>query len=137
MIAPDSSVLIAALAPWHVAHDAARSALVAADRRLIAHVAFECVSALSRMPRGHRISPDVVLRALQNDFPPAWLSLDAVGMHEALTGAVAGGVRGGALYDALVGATAREHGVRLISADRRASRAYQAMDVDVTYVSST
>jgi AbrB family looped-hinge helix DNA binding protein len=34
VIAPDTSVVVAALAPWHAAHGVARAALVAATRRL-------------------------------------------------------------------------------------------------------
>jgi len=41
------------------------------------------------------------------------------------------GVAGGSVYDALVGATAVEHGLRLASRDRRAVQTYRALDVDV------
>jgi hypothetical protein len=64
LIAPDSSVVIAALAPWHVAHDAARAALTAESRGLVGHVAYETTSALSGMPGGRRIAPHLVLDAL-------------------------------------------------------------------------
>jgi hypothetical protein len=40
VIAPDSSVTIAAAAPWRVAHQAAATALRAEQPSLIAHVAF-------------------------------------------------------------------------------------------------
>lgn len=40
MIAPDSSVVIAAGARWHQAHSAARAALAGQERRLVAHVTF-------------------------------------------------------------------------------------------------
>jgi hypothetical protein len=56
VIAPDTSVVIAAAAPWHVAHDAAVAAMASADPAvLIAHVAFETTAALSRMPAGQRL----------------------------------------------------------------------------------
>jgi predicted nucleic acid-binding protein len=45
---------------------------------------------------------------------------------------VAAGVRGAALYDALIGATAAEHGARVLSADRRAQATYEALDVEVS-----
>lgn len=136
MIAPDSSVVIAALAPWHEAHDQARQALAgsASAPRLIAHVAYETTSALSRMPEGRRVAPRVVLEALTQRFPAGWLQLDAVGVRSALERAVAAGLRGGALYDALIAATAAGHGARVLSADLRARRAYDALGVQASYL---
>jgi predicted nucleic acid-binding protein len=134
VIAPDSSVVVAALAPWHETHGAARKALREARPGLIAHVAFETTAVLSRMPEGHRIGPAVVVEALRQTFPARWLTLDGTRTRRALDVAVAAGLRGGALYDALIGATAAHHGLRLLSADRRARRTYEALGVDVTYV---
>jgi predicted nucleic acid-binding protein len=136
VIAPDSSVVIAALVPWHEAHDRARAALLEGENGLPAHVAIETISALSRMPRGRRIAPAVVLEALQNAFPRTWLALDADGQRDALRRAVAAGVRGGALYDALIAATAAAHDAEVLSADRRALETYRAMGVDVRLVDS-
>jgi predicted nucleic acid-binding protein len=134
VIAPDSSVVIAALAPWHEAHQVARDVLVAEDARLPAHVAFETTSALSRMPEDRRIAPAVVLEALERGFKRQWLALDGKGLRVALRRAVDAGVRGGALYDALIAATAAAHGARIVSADRRAQDTYAAMGVDVSYL---
>jgi hypothetical protein len=61
LIAPDSSVTIAAATPWHVAHEAAVAALAADQAALIAHVAFETTAALSRMPEGQRLAPDIAI----------------------------------------------------------------------------
>jgi predicted nucleic acid-binding protein len=134
VIAPDSSVVIAALAPWHVAHQPARTALMRDEVRLPAHVAFETTSALSRMPEGRRIAPAVVLQAIEAAFGQPWLTLDAAEQRNALQRAVGAGVRGGALYDALIAATASRHGAWLLSADRRAHGAYQAVGVEVTFL---
>lgn len=134
MIAPDSSVVIAALAPWHDAHGQARAALLEGEVRLPAHVAFETTSALSRMPKGRRIAPAVVLEALERDFQQPWLAMDADGLRDALQRAVGAGVRGGSLYDALIAATAAGHDVKILSADRRALSTYQAMDAEVTFI---
>ncbi len=131
MIAPDSSVVIAALSPWHEIHRPARAAIAQGPARLPAHVAFETTSALSRMPEGRRIAPAVVLDALQRGFPVPWLSLDGDGLRSALQRAVDAGVRGGALYDALIGATALHHGAAILSADRRALATYRAIGVTV------
>lgn len=134
MIAPDSSVTIAAAAPWHEAHTAALAALSGDELSLISHVAFETTAALSRMPDGHRLAPDVVLTWLERRFPGEWLALPANAAQVALRAAVDEGVRGGGLYDALVGATAAHHGHMLITADRRAAPVYAALGVDVAYV---
>ncbi len=136
MIAPDSSVVIAALAPWHVAHHAARAALRRDEPRLVAHVAFETTAALSRMPEGHRVAPAVVLDALELGFPGAWLALSGAAQRACIAAAVAGGLRGGSLYDALIAATAREHGATLVSADRRAHAAYELTGAAVVFVGS-
>jgi predicted nucleic acid-binding protein len=135
VIAPDSSVAVAAAAPWHVAHEAAVTALAAEEPSLIAHVAYEATAAMSRMPEGQRLPPTVVLRWLERRFGSRWLVLPAAAASRALRAAVDNGVRGGALYDALVAATAAHHRHALISADRRAAAIYAAVGVDVVYLS--
>jgi predicted nucleic acid-binding protein len=134
LIAPDSSVVVAALSPWHDAHAVARERLLSDEVRLIAHVAFETVSALSRMPQEHSAPAPVVLEGLVRSFPQPWLSLNATQMRAALERTVAAGVEGGALYDALIAATAGRHGAQLLSADRRAQRTYEALGADVVFI---
>jgi hypothetical protein len=73
VIAPDSSVTIAAAAPWHVAHEAATTALAAEQPSLIAHVAFETTAAMSRMPEGQRLPASVVFEWLERRFQARWL----------------------------------------------------------------
>jgi predicted nucleic acid-binding protein len=136
LIAPDSSVTIAAAAPWHVAHKVATAALAADQPALIAHVAFETTAALSRMPEGQRLSPAVVLGWLERRFPTSWLTLPAAATRRGLRTAVDSGIRGGALYDALIAATAAHHKCTLVSADRRAAPVYVALGVDVVYLVS-
>jgi predicted nucleic acid-binding protein len=41
------------------------------------------------------------------------------------------GIAGGSVYDALVGATAIEHRIKLATRDRRALATYRALQVDV------
>jgi predicted nucleic acid-binding protein len=134
LIAPDSSVLIPALASAYEGHERCVAALAGRSPRLISHVAFETTSVLSRMPEGLRMTPVSVRDALDLNFPDSWLALDAVGQRSCLRRAVDAGLRGGALYDALIAATAREHGATLLSADRRAPEAYDAIGVDVSYI---
>lgn len=132
MIAPDTSIVIAALAPWHEAHARSRKALRGEQLGLVAHVAFETTSALSRMPHGQRIAARVVLEALDRAFPQSWLALQGDDTHDALTRAVEAGIRGGALYDALVASTAAAHDALLLSADRRAMPTYEAVGARFT-----
>jgi predicted nucleic acid-binding protein len=134
VIAPDSSVTIAAAAPWHVSHDAAVAALAAERSFLIAHVAFETTAALSRMPEGQRLAPAVVLEWLERRFPGRWLAMPAVRARRALRTAVGHGIRGGALYDALIAATAAHHRCVLLTADRRADAPYVALGAQVVYM---
>lgn len=134
MIAPDTSVLIPALAPTYQGHERCLAALVGQSPRLISHVGFETTSVLSRMPEGLRLTPSTVRDALDRDFPDSWLALDADAQRDCLDRAVDAGLRGGALYDALIAATARGHGATLLSADRRASAAYEAMGARVEYL---
>jgi predicted nucleic acid-binding protein len=133
LIAPDSSVLIAAFASYHAAHERAIDA-VGNSPRLIVHVAFEISSVLSRMPEEQRMEASFVLDALEREFPDPWLALDHAAQRSCLRTAVDAGLRGGALYDALIAATAREHGATLLSADRRAREAYEAVGADVSYL---
>jgi predicted nucleic acid-binding protein len=134
VITPDSSVVIAALAPWHDAHHPARRALAGAEVRLPGHVAFEVTSALSRMPEGRRIAAAVVFEALQRGFTESWLTIDGDSLRKALHTAVDAGVRGGALYDALIAATAVAHDAEVLSADRRALPTYRAMGAAVRFI---
>jgi predicted nucleic acid-binding protein len=134
LIAPDSSVLIPALASNHRAHEASWLALSRQTPRLLAHVAFETVSVLTRMPDGQRLSPGIAVESLTRTFPGSWLALDARSQRASLTRAIAVGLRGGALYDALIAATAAKHGATLLSADRRALPAYEAMGASVSFL---
>ena len=134
MIAPDSSVTTAAASPWHVAHEAAVSALAVERPVLISHVAYETTAAISRMPEGHRLAPAVVLEWLERRFPDRWPVLTAAAGRRALRHAVGHGVRGGGLYDALIAAMAAHHELTLLSADRRAAPVYGTFGVEVVYI---
>ena len=95
------------------------------------------VSALSRMPEGQRLAPATVLEWLERRFSTEWLALPPGTTHNVLRTAIKHGIRGGALYDALIGATAAHHGHQLLSADHRAAATYAALNVDVVFLAST
>jgi predicted nucleic acid-binding protein len=44
------------------------------------------------------------------------------------------GIAGGSVYDALVGATAVEHGLKLATRDQRALVTYRALGVDLEFL---
>lgn len=126
----DTSVAVALSV---LAHDHHKQTLLAlADRRLglAGHAAFETFSVLTRLPPPARRTPAAVARVISANFPRmCFLSADAAAallarLHLA-------GITGGSVYDALVGATAVEHGLRLATRDRRALETYRALEVSV------
>jgi predicted nucleic acid-binding protein len=126
----DTSIAVALAVADHEHHDATREAL--GDRRLgiAGHAAFETFSVLTRLPPPARRTPATVARLLATDFPDSrFLSARAAGgLLRELAGA---GIAGGAVYDALVGAAAREHGLPLVTRDIRAIDTYRALGVAV------
>lgn len=134
MIVPDPSVLVAALAEWHPLHDVSRAALKDEERVLVAHAAVEATSVLSRMPEPFRVEPQMVFEGLSHEYQAPWLVLSGVDQQACLGLAVDAGLRGGALYDALIAATAHEHGATLLSADLRAREAYEVVGARVEYL---
>lgn len=126
MIAADTSVVVAGFASWHEGHSAARAALTTTVR-LPAHVALEAYSVLTRLPPPHRATSSVVWAFLQNRFPDPYLCLPASDHRNLLREASERDITGGALYDALVAATARLAGATLLTRDRRAVRVYEAL----------
>lgn len=128
MIAADTSVVVAAFASWHEGHDAALGAL-RGGARLPAHVLLESFSVLTRLPPPHRAAAPLVESFLAERFPAAPLTLPGHA-HRALLGtAVAAGLTGGAIYDALIAATARHSGATLLTRDRRAAATYERVGV--------
>lgn len=134
MIAVDTSVVIAAFASWHEGHERSAKVLVPGVR-LPAHCAVECYSVLTRLPPPHRVSSSVARDLLSSRFKEPFLSLDPPGYLVLLDHLVDQSIAGGAAYDALVGLTAARHGARLYSRDRRASRVYEALNIDFEVIS--
>lgn len=127
----DTSVVVAALAVWHPLHEVAAAALSRQVTALPAHVVIETYSVLTRLPAPHRMSAEdagQALSALRFEV----ITLPGRAHIELVTTLAHAGVRGGAIYDALVGATARHHGLSLITADRRARPVYELAEVEVS-----
>ena len=134
MIAVDTSVVVAAFASWHESHQAALRALRGAPR-LPAHVAHETFSVLTRLPPPHRADAEIVATFLELRFPGPLLALRGGDLKRLPREAVAAGITGGSIYDALVAATARRAGATLLTRDRRAVPVYEAMGIKFDLVS--
>jgi predicted nucleic acid-binding protein len=122
--AADSSLVIAAFASWHESHEAARRA-VDAGIRVVEHCTLETLSVLTRLPPPHRASGELVRDFLRERFPKPFLRLGAKAYRRFLFDLPDQGIAGGAVYDALIAATAAEHGAELLSCDRRAASNYE------------
>lgn len=128
MIAVDTSVVVAGFASWHDAHGPAVRVLSRAPR-IPAHVALETFSVLTRLPPPHRTAPSLVAEFLDQRFGDDPLTLDGKAQVELVARAARRGISGGAVYDALVGATAASAGATLLTLDRRAVRTYERFEV--------
>jgi predicted nucleic acid-binding protein len=122
--AADTSVVVAAFASWHAGH-AASAAALARRVRLPAHAALESFSVLTRLPAPHTAAPGGVLEFLQLRFAGVLLALPGKAHATLLHEVVAAGIAGGAIYDALIAATAKHAGATLLTRDRRAVPTYE------------
>lgn len=117
----------------HPHHGTAVAALAGRRLGLSGHAAFETYSVLTRMPAPARGSPVAISRLLAEIFPATRFLSDAA-TAALLSNLPATGVAGGAVYDALVGATAVEHGLALATRDRRALDTYRALGVQIEII---
>jgi predicted nucleic acid-binding protein len=129
----DTSAAVALAVEDHEGHAATLEAVRGRRLGLAGHAWFETYSVLTRLPGGLRRSPADVA-ALRAQVIPATAFLDeeaaaALGPELAVVG-----ISGGAAYDALVGAAARQHGRPLVSGDARARPVYEALGVRVRLV---
>lgn len=123
LVALDSSVVVASLAPWHAEHGLARG-LVATLlgqpelHRVILprHVLVESYSVLTRLPSPRRISPERACEILRLTFEgraeivdrpyqDIWNFLEDARRH---------GIAGGAAHDAAIADLARQAGARVL-----------------------
>ena len=124
----DTSAAIALVVEDHEAHASTLAAVRGRRLGLAGHAWFETYSVLTRLPGPLRRSPADVAALLAHDFPATVF----LGPEEAaaLGPEIARlGISGGAVYDALVGATARQDGLPLVWGDARARGVYDALGV--------
>jgi predicted nucleic acid-binding protein len=120
-------VLVPALLSWHPGHEGCRKALRTV-RQVPVHVLVECYSVITRLPAPHRVSPadaGAVLEAL----PLEAVSLPAASHASLVPDCARLGIRGGAVYDALVARTAAHHDLDLLTRDQRARATYDQFGV--------
>jgi predicted nucleic acid-binding protein len=129
----DTSTAVALVVEDHEAHGATLDAVRGRRLGLAGHAWFETYSVLTRLPAGLRRSPADALRLLARNFPASGFlgEAEAAGLGGELVGL---GISGGAVYDALVGAAARQHRLPLVSGDARARPVYEALGVDVELI---
>ena len=126
----DTSVAVALVVADHEHHMATVKAIGRRRLGLAGHAAFETFSVLTRLPPPARRTPEVVAALMASNFPASqFLSAHAeAGLIARLVNL---GIAGGAVYDALVGAAAAEHGITLVTRDRRALDTYRALEIEV------
>ncbi|MSO38194.1 MAG: type II toxin-antitoxin system VapC family toxin [Acidimicrobiia bacterium] len=122
----DTSVAVALVVADHEHHDTTTRAVGNRILGLAGHAWFETFSVLTRIPPPARRGPHEVAVLLAHDFP-ATQFLSNVGTEDLARRLPELGLAGGAVYDALIGATAVEHGCILLSRDRRAVNIYQLL----------
>lgn len=129
----DTSTAIALIVEDHEAHAATLEVLRGRRLGLAGHAWFETYSILTRLPAGLRRSPSDVLRLLTTNFPESGFlgEMESIDLGAEL---VRLGISGGAVYDALVGAAARQHGRPLVSGDLRARTVYEALGLEVQVI---
>ena len=129
----DTSTAIALVVEDHEAHVATLEAVRGRRLGLAGHAWFETYSVLTRLPPGLRRSPADVIRLLDRNFPASGFlgEAESFDLGRELAGL---GISGGAVYDALVGAAARQHRRPLISGDARARPVYEALGVEVELI---
>ena len=117
------------LAAGHPDHDRVRAAVGRRILGLAGHAAFESFSVLTRIRPPVRLSPADAAASLHVRFPRSKFLGDTTAAT-LIDEMVVAGVDGGSVFDALVGATAREHGLTLLTRDVRAVGSYRALAVD-------
>jgi predicted nucleic acid-binding protein len=129
----DTSAAVALVVEDHDAHEATLGAVRGRRLGLAGHAWFETYSVLTRLPGVLRRSPADVAALLAHDFPAtSFLAAEAAAALGAELATL--GISGGAVYDALVGAAARQHGRSLVSGDARARPVCDALGVRVRLV---
>jgi len=126
----DTSVAVPLLVQTHDAHAAVVRWWEGREVALCGHALVETYSVLTRLPGDVRLSPPDAARLLRERLAtPLLLGPDVAGAIPDLLAEL--GIAGGAVYDALVGLAAVEHGVDLATRDLRAKDTYETIGARV------
>jgi predicted nucleic acid-binding protein len=131
----DTSVAVSIVVEDHEHHGATLRAIGNRSLGLAGHAAFETFSVLTRLPPPARRSPEAVVRLLNANFPSIKY-LSTSGAAALLSKFANLGIAGGSVYDALIGASAAESGLVLLTRDARAIPVYRALQVDIEVIRS-
>ena len=129
----DTSVAVAVVVEDHEHHGATLRAIGTRSLGLAGHAAFETFSVLTRLPPPARRSPETVMRLLSANFSSIQF-LSTSGAEALLPKLASFGIAGGSVYDALVGASATESGLVLLTRDARALPVYRMLRVDIEVI---
>jgi predicted nucleic acid-binding protein len=124
----DTSAAIALVLPDHEHHDVVRQEVRNRRIGLSGHAELETYSVLTRLPAPRRLSAAAARRLVRTNFPET-RHLPVARRTDLLDELAAHGIAGGAVYDALVAATARHHDLTLLSVDAQAGRTYRLLGV--------
>jgi predicted nucleic acid-binding protein len=129
----DTSVAVALVLADHPGHKTVFEALERRRLGLAGHAAFETYSVLTRLPAPARRTPASAARLIAVNFPQSrFLSAEAAA--DLLPSLAPAGIAGGSVYDALVGYTAKAHGLVLATRDERARTTYRGLDIEFEFL---
>lgn len=128
-VAVDTSVAIPLLVSTHAAHEGVAEWARGRRLALCGHAVIETYSVLTRLPGDVRLAPVDAIRLINASFTRHdEAETDLVDRFAAV------GVSGGAVYDGLVAAAARQRSLPIASRDARARSTYEALGVTVVMV---
>jgi predicted nucleic acid-binding protein len=129
----DTNAAIALVDSGHAFHAAVSRVIRGRRLGLAGHAAFEFMRGLTIAPWPVHRAPADVRRLIEADFPETRF-LEASDQAQLVADFAAIGLIGGAVYDGLVAACARAHGLTLVTCDKRAESRYEALGVDYILV---
>lgn len=124
VLALDSSVAIPLLVRTHHLHPEVVGWRADREAALAGHALAETYSVITRLPSQLRVAPEDAAQLLADEFADPLL-IDPATTRRLPTLLAERGVFGGAVYDALVGLAAVEHGAALATRDARAKDTYE------------
>ena len=133
MLALDTSVALPLLLTTHPAHEHVVDWWAGRRAVLSGHALAQTYSVLTRLPGDVRFAAADAVRVIEARFgdPLVLAAQSAAALPRILADL---GIDGGAVYDAMVALTAREHSAELATRDMRAKDTYDKVGVDVVVV---